>query len=269
MDGFGALFAVVAFVIGLVALRKITRLETALSLLRQQVTVLGTELDILRGKAPAMESTETAPAPQPAEAPVSGTEPLATEPAVQTREATETLPSQHWTGPAAAPSKSDDMERALASRWFVWIGGLAIAIGGLLFVKYAYDNGLVPPAVQILLGLLLGAGLVSTGEFLRRKSGAARDTGYVPAALSAAGLVTAFGSVYAAFALYGLISNTTAFAGLAVVALAALALSRLQGPLIAALGLIGSYGTPALIPSDQPSAWGLFCLLYTSPSPRD
>src|SRR6185503_11402139 len=27
-----------------------------------------------------------------------------------------------------------DMEQALASRWFVWIGGVAIAIGGLLFV---------------------------------------------------------------------------------------------------------------------------------------
>ena len=142
------------------------------------------------------------------------------------------------------------MEQALASRWFVWIGGLAIAIGGLLFVKYAYDNNLIPPAVQIVLGLIAGAALVAAGEFVRRKSAPAMEQSYVPAALSAGGIVTLFGSIYAAYALYELIAPTPAFIGLAVVAIGALALSRLQGPLIAALGLIGSYVTPAIIPSD-------------------
>jgi transketolase len=50
---------------------------------------------------------------------------------------------------------------ALAGRWFVWIGGVAIAIGGLLFVKYAYDNGLISPVMQIVLGI--AAGLASSG----------------------------------------------------------------------------------------------------------
>ena len=114
------------------------------------------------------------------------------------------------------------------------------------------------PSLQIILGLLAGAVLVAAGEFVRRRSGAIMEHSYVPAALSAGGLVTAFGSIYAAYALYELIAPTTAFVGLAAVALGALALSRLQGPLIAALGLLGSYGTPAMIPSEHPSAWSFF-----------
>ena len=81
---------------------------------------------------------------------------------------------------------------------------------------------------------------------------------YVPAALSAAGLAILFASIYAAYALYQSDRTAAAFFGLAAVGLGALALSRWQGPLIAALGLIGSYVTPALIPSERPSAWSFF-----------
>ncbi len=124
------------------------------------------------------------------------------------------------------------MEQTLASRWFVWIGGVAIAIGGLLFVKYAYDNGLIPPTLQIILGILAGAVLVTAGEMVRRK-GTSSSRGaddYVPAALSAAGLAILFASIFAAYALYGVIGGFPAFIGLAAVALGALALSRWQGP---------------------------------------
>jgi len=80
----------------------------------------------------------------------------------------------------------------------------------------------------------------------------------VPQALAAAGLVIAFGSIYAAYALYELVAPLVAFAGLAALGLGALALSLRQGPLIAALGLIGSYVTPSLIPSPDPNAWSFF-----------
>ncbi len=146
----------------------------------------------------------------------------------------------------------------MASRWFVWIGGVAIAIGGLLFVKYAYDNGLISPPLQIFLGLLLAAGLIFAGDRLHRKTPPTAEPNYVPAALSAAGLATAFGSIYAAYALYELVGPTTDFIGLAVVGLGALALSLRQGPLIAALGILGSYVTPMMISTPNPSGWGFF-----------
>jgi len=152
------------------------------------------------------------------------------------------------------------MEQMLATRWFVWIGGVAIAIGGLLFVKYAFDNGLISPLLQVILGLLAGFALIGAGSWLRSRSPAATGAypDQVPAALSAAGLATLFAAIFAAYALYGLIAPPVAFAGLAAVGLGALVLSYWQGPFIAALGLVGSYVTPMLIPSADPSAASFF-----------
>ncbi|MEO9167601.1 MAG: DUF2339 domain-containing protein, partial [Aestuariivirga sp.] len=150
-------------------------------------------------------------------------------------------------------------EQQMASRWFVWIGAAAVALGGLLFVRYAAQHQLVPPIVRIIMGLALGGALVAAAEYLRRTKIAA-DT-YIPAGLASGGVVTAFGSIYAAHALYGLLGPTTAFIGLGLVALGALALAMRQGPLIAAVGLVGSYLTPALVVSNNPQALGLFIYL--------
>ncbi|MBL8790885.1 MAG: DUF2339 domain-containing protein [Rhizobiales bacterium] len=161
-------------------------------------------------------------------------------------------------GPSASPPS--DVEGALASRWFVWVGGVAIALGGLLFVKYAHDQGLIPPVLRVVIGLAAAAGLVLAGEWSRKRD-IALAQGYVPAALSAAGLVIAFGVIYAAYALYDLLSPAVCFPALVAVGLGALWLSRRQGPLIAALGLLGAYAAPALVPSDHPSVIGFFAYL--------
>jgi uncharacterized membrane protein len=155
---------------------------------------------------------------------------------------------------AAAPPKPD-MEQRLATRWFVWIGGLAIAVGGLLFVKYAYDVGLISPSLQIVLGLVLAAALVGAGHVMHARMPAGD---YVPQALTSAGLAVGFGSIYAAYALYELISPALAFAGLGALGISGLLLALRHGPMVAALGLAGSYLTPTLIASPNPSAWSFF-----------
>lgn len=154
-----------------------------------------------------------------------------------------------------APAR--DLERNLASRWFVWVGGVAVALAGLLFVKYAHEQGLISPFLRVLIGLLIAAGLVAAGEYVRRSRGTSM-VDYVPAALSAAGLVMGFGVVYAAYGLYDLVSPGVDFIGLGLVAMAAFWLSRVQGPLIAALGLLGAYSAPALVTSTHPNAWSFF-----------
>lgn len=183
----------------------------------------------------------------------------------------ETASAEHqsaaWDG-AASPavdevnraSPPSDVEKALASRWFVWVGGVAIALGGLLFVKYAHDQGLIPPVLRVVIGLAVAAGLVAAGEWVRKR-GDDLAQGYVPAALSAAGLVIAFGVIYASYALYGLLGPGLCFPLLVAVGLGALWLSRRQGPFIAALGLVGAYAAPALVPSEHPSAIGFFAYL--------
>jgi uncharacterized membrane protein len=175
--------------------------------------------------------------------------------AAETAQAQETSPT-----PSPPVSTPRDVEKALASRWFVWVGGVAIALGGLLFVKYAHDQGLIPPVLRVIIGLAAAAGLVAAGEWVRKR-GDDLAKGYVPASLSAAGLVIAFGVIYAAYALYGLLGPGLCFPLLVAVGLAALWLSRRQGPFIAALGLVGAYVAPALVPSEHPSAIGFFAYL--------
>ena len=259
MDGFGWLMALAGFVLALIALNRISRLTTQIAQLKLQVGLLS---DQGPGVAPAPKEAPKAEKkksnwPTTAVAAAKGPEPVLAETPVPDLQAqvAKTLESVPEKKPKAA---KQDMEQQLASRWFVWIGGVAIAIGGLLFVKYAYDNGLISPPLQIVLGLLLGAALVFAGDTLHRKTPATAQPNYVPAALSAAGLATAFGSIYAAYALYELVAPTTAFIGLVLVALGALALSLRQGPLIAALGLLGSYVTPMMISSPDPSGWSFF-----------
>ena len=250
MYGFELLIVIATFIIAIIALHKNSTLETRILQFKLQLGNLADEVAKLRAAPTAVAEPKKPSAKIKANSKRGAAAKVATPDPALVEAPLKTIPV-----PEAAAKPRRDMEQALASRWFVWIGGIAIAIGGLLFVKYAYDNQLLSPSLQIVLGLLLGAALVAAGEFVRRRYA---EAGYVPAALSAAGLVTAFGSIFAAYALYELIEPLPAFAGLAVVALAALALSRVQGPLIAALGLIGSYVTPALIPSEHPSAWNFF-----------
>jgi uncharacterized membrane protein len=281
MDSLGFLLGLAALILAIIALNKISASDRKFADLKLQLGRLADQLARLHseGAAPT-EPIEVVAAPEEAvpevrafqstawsgtapEAPASAEQPVAPrqeEAAAAVSAAT--VFEDRTAAAAAAGLPRRDMEQAIASRWFVWIGGAAIAIGGLLFVKYAYDNELISPAMQIFLGLLAGAALVAAGEFVRRKSVRGLDMDYVPAALSAAGIVTAFGSIYAAYSLYELVGPTTAFVGLAVVALGALALSRLQGPLIAALGLIGSYVTPMMVSTPHPSAAGLFPYLF-------
>jgi uncharacterized membrane protein len=157
-----------------------------------------------------------------------------------------------------APEPSGNaLEQALASRWLVWIGGAAIGLAGLLFVKYAHDQGLIPPIIRVIVGLAFGAALVAAGEWLRIKRGPdGKD--FVPAALSAGGLIIAFGVSYAAYGLYNIVAPAVCFPLLAAISLGALWLSQRQGQLIAALGLIGATLTPALISNGNSGPSGFF-----------
>jgi len=157
------------------------------------------------------------------------------------------------------------LEESLTSRWLVWLGGITIALGGVFLIKYSIDHGLLSPVFRILLGMLLGLSLMAGGEWLRRRplqrAIARLKPDFVPLALTGAGLCIAFGSVYAGHALYGLYSAAVAFAALVAVSASALALSLLQGPFVAVLGVLGAMIVPFLISLNGTSAWGLFLYL--------
>ena len=117
-------------------------------------------------------------------------------------------------------------EERLGTRWAVWVGGVALALGALLLVRYSIEQGLLGPGMRVALGALLARPLIAAGEWLRRSETKieieAIPSAHIPGVLTAAGTVAAFGTVYAAHALYGFIGPSAAFTLLGAVGVAAM-----------------------------------------------
>ncbi|MBX3581393.1 MAG: DUF2339 domain-containing protein [Rhizobiaceae bacterium] len=181
---------------------------------------------------------------------------VAHEPAIAAQPGTETPQPQQFT------RKDADIETALGTRWAVWVGGIALALGGMFLVRYSIQAGIFGPGVRLALAGLLGVALVGGGEFIRRTGfkvpveGAAGA--YVPGILTAAGAFTLFGTIYAAYAIYGFIGPAAAFLLLGMIGVGTIAAALVHGQALAGLGLLGSVLTPALVSSQSPNAWALF-----------
>ena len=170
--------------------------------------------------------------------------------------------------PAATPSASPQthgvlqwLEELIGGRLAVLFGGLALALGGVFLVRYTIEQGLLGPAARIGFGALFAAALAAGAEYLRRNDRQPRQGAYIPGALMAAAIVTAFATIYAAYGLYGFLSAPAAFVLMGLIGFAALAISSLHGPALAALGLIGSYATPILVGGNDPDPWQLLSYL--------
>ncbi|MEO1159646.1 MAG: DUF2339 domain-containing protein, partial [Pseudomonadota bacterium] len=251
----------IPIILAVVAMNKAERVSRELFKLRNEVNLLRTAADQGTFQEPPAVVADTSPAevPEPVSEPE---EDFAAATMMAAGNANEG--EQAATEPVAKAARSS-LEENLAGTWFIWIGAVAIGLAGLFLVKYMSDAGLLGPGIRIVLGLVCGAGLAVAGEWLRRKPSqqrfAALKPDYVPQALTAGGLATVFASVYAANALYGFIGPTLTFVGLAGTALVAFALSVVQGPLVAIVGLLGGFVLPVLIGSADPFAPGLFAYL--------
>ena len=207
--------------------------------------------------APAPPLPEAAPAPAPAVAEPSPTQKSDVPP-----------PPEPAAAPASAPAEPErvvSFEEKFGTRWTVWIGGVALALGGIFLVKYSIEAGLIGPRLRLFFGALLAVALVAGGERARRQKQfagfAALPAADIPSILTAAGTTVAYATVYAAYALYGFLDPAFAFVLLGAVALATLGAALLHGPAVAALGLIGAFVTPLLVASDAPNYWALYIYL--------
>ena len=160
--------------------------------------------------------------------------------------------------PAAAPPRIG-FEEKFGTRW---VGGVALALGGIFLVRYTIQQGLIGPGVRIALGALLALALITVGEWARRGERLSGLPGLpaanIPSVLTAAGTMVAYGTVYAAYALYGFLPPAAAFVLLGVVALLTLAAALLHGPALAGLGVVGAFLAPMLVASATPDYWALY-----------
>jgi len=174
-------------------------------------------------------------------------------------------PTQAGPPPAARTVPRMSLEERLGTQWAVWVGGLALVLGGIFLVRYSIEQGLLGPGVRVTLGALLALALIVAGERARRTERlvgiSPLPKAHIPSTLTAAGTTVAYADVYAAYALYGFLVPGLAFILLGLVALATLAAALLHGPALAGLGLVGAYVTPLLVASDQPDYWSLYIYL--------
>ena len=226
---------------------------------RQRIRVLERRLALLEANAAARPavSEPARPGPEAVPAPV----PPAPSPPSDAQ-----APRRRGPVPAVAQESESrpprpSIEERFGTRWTVWVGGLALAFGAALLVRYSAERGLFGPGVRIAGGFALAFGLVGLGETLRRRLRGAEPVPAtwpdIPAMVTAAGTVGLFGTVYAAHALYGFVGPGPAFAGLAATGLAAMVAALLHGPALAGLGLVGALATPLLVGGGGKSLWPL------------
>jgi len=268
MDLFFVLLALLllAFpIIAITALVKSVGLSEHLRRVEAQLAALERGIAAATPLAPAPPAHEPIPPAAEPTTPVPEPETPAKEaPAPPEREPPIAAPIAPPPQPAPiAPRMS--LEERLGTQWAVWVGGLAVVLGGIFLVRYSIEQGLLGPGVRVTLGALLAVALIVAGEWTRRGerlSGiAGLPTAHIPSILTAAGTTVAYADVYAAYALYGFLGPGSAFVMLGLVALATLAAALLHGQTLAGLGLVGAYLTPLLVASEHPDYWSLYIYL--------
>ena len=164
-------------------------------------------------------------------------------------------------------SRFDQLIAWLTQNWFYAVSAVSLALAGIFLVQYGIEQGLIPPWLRVALALLFGAALIIGGEYIRRRFGDGEDsaTAYLPSTFSGAGIVTLFGAVLSARSLYGLIGPETALVGMAIAGVVALVLGWFNGPLLAAIGIIGAMAAPFLVggESTNPSWLFLYFMIIT------
>lgn len=164
-------------------------------------------------------------------------------------------------GPAVrAPARVSALADWLRANWIYAISALSLAFAGVFFVQYGVENGLLPPALRVVMAVLFGLVLITAGEVIRRRSGdgAKASTAYLPSTFAGAGIVSIFAGILAARQLYGLIGTEAAFAGLVATAVLAVLLGWFYGPFLAAVGLVGAGVVPFIVGGASESANSLY-----------
>jgi uncharacterized membrane protein len=156
--------------------------------------------------------------------------------------------------PETPPKPPVDWERWIGIRGAAVLGGIVLALAGLLFFQYSIQHGLITPVMRVVLGIGVGISAIVASEWLRPR-------GYhsTPEGLAGAGVVLLYAALWAGHALYHLIPMLVCFSLMILVTVAAGLLAvRRESQLVAVLGLVGGFATPLLLRSGSDRPVGLF-----------
>ncbi|HWA27747.1 MAG TPA: DUF2339 domain-containing protein [Lacunisphaera sp.] len=166
-------------------------------------------------------------------------------------------------GPVSPPPTPDpswteriNWEQFMGAKLFAWLGGLALFLGLVFFIKYSFEHGWIPREARAAIGFVFGTGLVVGGLRMNRVRYAITSQ-----TLIGAGVVSLYAVTFACrtiyqFPFFGLIPT---FLLMSLITGAAFALAvRLESQVIAILGLLGGFLTPVLLSTGVDNPVGLF-----------
>src|SRR5689334_5208277 len=260
------MFAFIALVIAVVA---VAVARTAIN----RAGELRRDLDALQREVWGRSATATPPPPQPAPAPEPAVapepvivpepepipEPVAAFEAVPEPPVVEPPPPEPPAPPTPPPPVRPpkppfDWESLIGVKLFSWVGGVALVLAALYFLRYSVEQGWLKPWVRATIGLLTGSALIAVCEMK-----VARGYKYTANAMHGAGIAILYATLFATYALWHLTSATVVFGGMILVTAVAVTLSIVRDSFfIALLGLIGGFATPAMLSTGENRALGLF-----------
>ncbi|MDB6007062.1 MAG: hypothetical protein JWR15_4049 [Prosthecobacter sp.] len=160
--------------------------------------------------------------------------------------------------PRPAPAPTISLEQFMGAKLFAWVGGLALFLGIIFFVKLSIERGWISPELRTAIGFVIGAGLVGAGVVIHRRKLYAT----LAHTLCATGIVVLYGVSFAAHALYHIPPFDHALVTFGLMALitatAFLLAVRMNAQVVAVLGMLGGFLTPILCSTGHDNPVGLF-----------
>ena len=165
-------------------------------------------------------------------------------------------PPQETIEPSTDPALP--MERFMGAKLFAWIGGLALFLGILFFVKLSLERGWISPVMRTWIGLGVGGSLIGAGLRLQRN----RRQATLAQTLCATGVVALYGVAFAAHTLWRIPPfhlQAVTFGFLSAVTAAAFTIAvRQRAQVVAVLGMLGGFLTPVFCSTGRDLPFALF-----------
>jgi hypothetical protein len=154
------------------------------------------------------------------------------------------------------PEPAINWEQFMGVKGFAWLGGFALFLGVAFFIKYSFDNNLVPPQLRVAIGFLAGLGLLVGGVVLSRKNFPA-----LAQTLCATGVVILYAVTFACRSIYHFefFGPLPTFLLMVLITVTAFFVAvRLDALVVAILGMLGGFLTPVLLATGEDNPLGLF-----------
>ncbi|MCP4711810.1 MAG: DUF2339 domain-containing protein, partial [Planctomycetes bacterium] len=145
-------------------------------------------------------------------------------------------------------------EQQVGILWVLIAGIITTLVATGFFLRYAYENDLIPAWGRVMIIVVFGLLALGLGEWTRR-----RDYGVVARGLTAMGFAIMYGAVFSASSYYKLIGTTTALSlSIVVTVLAMLYAMGVNEILAAFIALVGGYLSPIIISTGENRPHALF-----------